>query len=178
MGAANGRNGAEGAAVAAALADLQPCIGRTGTEQPARLGILQLQRVGQHGGPGIHIGGVQPQVNLGDLSSQFRHAVTAGQTAAHDEKRAFRQIFQIRSHLHDGSHGFLNRRADKGAGVDKHQIGFFGFGYGQDRLSERRFAQRTEQTLGIHPVLGTAKTLGINAQHADSRTSLPKKGAG
>ena len=111
---------------------------------------------------------MQPDIDFRYFSGQFRHAVTAGQTAAHGKEGAVRQIFQIRRHLHDASHRLLDCRPDKGAGIDENQIRVFRIRHGHNRLSDRGVAERAEKTFGIHPVFGTAEALRIDAQHDGS----------
>ena len=155
-------DGAEGALVAAALADLEPGVGRSGGEQAAAVTrdlfrrIGQTQGVGQQSGPVRQIPRGQPEVHLGQFPGQFLRAVAAHHATGHGQQRF---VLAAGQPVYGVQHGFAHGRGDKAAGIDENQTRPAHLGHAFDG-----HAQRTEQTFAVHPVFGAPQTQGPDRQ--------------
>ena len=176
--APDGRDGAEGALVAAAFAHLEPGIGRARGEQAARRGGSrgQAQGLAHHGGPVFQLAGGQPQVHLGQVGGQILDAVAPHHTAGHGQQGAALAAAQTLHGIEDGADGLAYGRLDEAAGIDEDQTcpaHVFHAVHGH--------AQRAQQMLGIHTVLGTAQAQGPHRQragHTGARQGRGRSGCG
>jgi hypothetical protein len=74
------------------------------------------------------------------------------QASADDHAQAVSSCLQLQATLDDGP-GFLNRRLEKAAGVDNHNIGFLRHG----TELEPRLGQKAQNMLGVYKILGAAE---------------------
>ena len=160
------RDGAKGALVAAALADLEPSIGGPSGEQAAVAvtcnlfqRIRQTQGVGQQGGPVRQIPRGQPKAHFGQFPGQLLRSVAAHHATGHGQQGFVLAAGQAGYGVQHGPHGFAHGRGDKSAGIDENQTRPAHLGHAFDGHT-----QRTEQTFAVHPVFGAPQTQGPDRQ--------------
>ena len=167
-------DGAERTGMAAAVADLEPCVRRAGAQNTARnrgFGKAELPR--EHGGPLLQIAVVQPEIHFGQLRGQIFRVVTPHETPGDRQQRTLGQLLDVGDGLRNRPHGFLRGGLDKGTGIDEDKLGLI------RRLDgNQRHPKGTEKTLSVHPVLRAAEACGITTQGnghdaPHSRTTLP-----
>ena len=168
VGPPDGGNGAKGAAMAAALGELE--VGQVpggGGKPGLRLGIGEpggligqagasivgelFQELGQPG----KIVHAHKEVHFGEGRQQFL-AVAGHQAAGHHQ--LFAGIgFLVAGQLQDGVQGLLGGRGDEGAGVDEHHLGLRRRVHHVPPLA----GQVAQHDLGVHQVFGTAQADGV-----------------
>ena len=146
--------------MAAAVADLEPCVGWPGAQDTARnrgFGEAELPR--EHGGPLLQIAVVQPKIHFGQLRGQIFRVVTPHEAPGDRQQRTLGEVFDVGDGLRNRPYGFLRGGLDKGAGIDENKIGLIRRVDGNQRRPKG-----TKEALRVHPVLRAAEACGITTQ--------------
>ena len=161
VGPADQGDGAEGAAVGAALADAHIGGIGGGSQHPAVLEIAEIILAGgdplSFQGPADEAGELavlidaQEQINLRNLLEKILF-VPLGQAACHHQQAAAAGFLEL-GHFQNGIDGFLLGGLDEAAGVDHEDIRLFGIGGEQKAV----LLQEAQGRFGIHPVLVAAQ---------------------
>ena len=172
LGAADGRDDAEGALVVAALADLQVGAGPGGGQQPGAVLVVEVARVPlwleqpvrgpDHFGDVLDVPGAQAGVDLRHVGQQLV-PVALHHASGHQQLAAGAGLL-VGGRLEDGLDALLLGAFDESAGVDHQHLGL-----GRIRGDgEPLEPQVPEHHLAIHQILGAPQGHETDLRHPDS----------